>query len=347
VGKTKVMVVDDSAFMRKILADIINDDPDLEVVATARDGVEALEVLAVVNPDVVTLDVTMPRRDGLATLRQIMATRPLPVVMVSSLTQENASTTIEALRLGAVDFVGKPGRLATGRAKMGEEVRRKIKVASMARPRPAVGKASQPGSLPRDMPPALSSVVVIASSTGGPGALHEVVPRLSPDVPAGYLVVQHMPAGFTKSLSTRLNHLSVLCVQEAGEGAVLRDGHVLVAPGGFHMVVDAKGTISLNRSPSQHGVRPAADVTMISAANAFGRYTVGAVLTGMGCDGTKGLQWIKKAGGRTLAQDAKTSVIHGMPGSAIKAGCVDLVVPLSEIAGAISRFVREQRGQAS
>lgn len=341
--KIKVMVVDDSAFMRKILTDVINQDPGLEVVGTARDGVEALEVLERLRPDVVTLDITMPRKDGLETLKEIMARRPLPVLMVSGLTWANASSTIEALRLGAVDFLGKPARLASLDAGFGREVREKVRVCANARLSP--GKVTFPvkGSEPVKGG-APETLVALAASTGGPAALHEVIPRLPGYLDAGFLVVQHMPPGFTRSLAQRLDQLSVLRVREAEAGDSLSKGDVLVAPGGFHMVVDGAARVSINRGPPQHGVRPAADVTMISAANAFGRNTVGVVLTGMGSDGTRGLEWIKKAGGRTLAQDEATSVVHGMPGSAIRAGCVDEVVPLGEVAKAIEALVDAGRG---
>jgi len=296
----RVLIVDDSAYMRFTLGKALSAHPGLEVVGAARDGQEALELLPKLQPDVVTLDVEMPRLDGLSTLRQIMARWPRPVIMLSSLTTEGARETILALTWGAVDFVAKPATKANVAAIM-DEVIAKIQAAAQARVR-ARPQPLTPPPLPQSSGGGMTEgrgegkstrplrmrdrVVVIGASTGGPGALHTVIPGLPADLPAAVLIVQHMPVGFTRSLAERLDSVSALAIKEAAPGDALEVGRALLAPGGFHMTVDENGRIALNQNPAVHGVRPAVDVTMASVAQRYGAATIGVVLTGMGRDGT-------------------------------------------------------------
>jgi two-component system, chemotaxis family, protein-glutamate methylesterase/glutaminase len=345
-GKTpiKVLVVDDSAFMRYTITQRLALSPEIQVVGTARDGQEALEVIPKLNPDVVTLDVEMPRLDGLSTLREIMADHPRPVIMLSSLTSQGAVETVQALTLGAVDFIAKPSNKANIGAVM-DEVVGKIIRAARARvwvvPR---NRNVEPAQLPKGGKTirkltAQDRVLVIGSSTGGPRALSTVVPSLPANLQAAVLIVQHMPAGFTRSLAERLDSLSALKIKEAEPGDKLEVGRALVAPGGFHMILDANGEIALNQNPPVHAVRPAIDVTMTSVVQRYGRVTVGVVLTGMGNDGTTGCTLIHSAGGKVIAEAESTCVVYGMPRSVYEAGVVDLVVPLTEVAATIQRVI--------
>jgi two-component system chemotaxis response regulator CheB len=356
----RVLIVDDSAFMRLTLSRIVNDAPGLLVAGTAHDGQEALAMIARLQPDVVTLDIEMPRLDGLSTLREIMAEHPRPVIMLSSLTTEGARETIQALTLGAVDFITKPESRANVAA-IADEVVMKIRRAAQARVCPLHGGravlmpagpvSGRPAARQREkgspQPARAASrpfqaqdrIVVIGASTGGPRALNLVIPKLPAGLPAAILVVQHMPAGFTRSLAERLDSLSALPVKEAAPGDQLETGRCWLAPGGFHMRVDKTGQITLNQNPAVHGVRPAVDVTLVSVAQNFGPRAIAVILTGMGRDGTNGAALIRSAGGQVIAEDESTCVVWGMPRSAVEAGVTGLVVPIHEVAGAIERVV--------
>lgn len=337
--KIRVLVVDDSAFMRHTITRHLTDDDSIEVVGTAKDGVDALAKVQELRPDVVTLDVEMPRLDGLATLRRMMAEHPVPVVMLSSATQEGAATTIQALELGAVDFVPKPsGSVSVDLYKVKEQLLAAIHRASVSR----VAPPRLPRPLPRrngHRPPASATafekVVVIGCSTGGPRALHQVMPALPADIPAAILIVQHMPPGFTHSLAERLNDQCHVRVKEAQAGDALAPGLALLAPGDYHMTVDAQGRIRTNRGPAVHGVRPSVDVTMQSVVKAYGERTIGVILTGMGTDGSLGAALIHEAGGRVIAEAEATCVVYGMPRAVVEAGAADRVVPLHKVARAI------------
>jgi len=340
--KIDVLVVDDSAYMRKVVTNMLQSDEEIFVVDTARDGLDALEKIRKWQPQVVTLDVEMPRMDGLTALQKIMQECPTAVVMLSSLTQEGSETTIKALTLGAVDFVPKPsGAISLDIAKVKEDLIAKIKVCARATLKnvrsvtpPAVEKLIRPPvSAPAGGVP--DKLVVIGSSTGGPNALQQVVPRLPQNLPAGVLIVQHMPAGFTNSLAARLNDISPLPVKEAAEGDVVRAGQVYIAPGGYHMVIDGKLNIRLNTNPPVHSVRPAVDVTMESVVGSFRGALVGVILTGMGYDGAKGMAALKTAGGRTIAQNEATCVVYGMPRVVVEMGKADKILPITEIAQGI------------
>lgn len=344
-----VIVVDDSAYMRHVLRSNLDADPEIRVVDTARDGQDALEKIAALKPDVVTLDLEMPRMDGFTALQRIMATSPLPVIILSSLSQEGADATIRALRLGAVDFVPKPAGGAVDLQLILGELLQKIKqVAGMnaTKLRSAQRVPPRESTRPAGTPPVCRDsrgAIVIGSSTGGPRALYELVPHLPASLPSGVLIVQHMPPGFTRSLAQRLDELSPLKVKEAAEGDVVQAGLALIAPGSYHMTIARGGAISLNQGPPQHGVRPAADVTMISAARVYGSSTIGVVLTGMGCDGSLGVRAIHQVGGRCIAEDESTCIIFGMPRCAIETGGVDRVVPIDKIAGEIVAMTEGKR----
>jgi two-component system, chemotaxis family, protein-glutamate methylesterase/glutaminase len=346
----RVLVVDDSAFMRKVISDLLQGDPTITVVATARDGQDGVEKAALLQPDVITLDIEMPRLDGYGALREIMSRRPTPVVMVSSLTREGAEATVRALALGAVDFVAKPsGAISLNMHVAREELVTKVKAAAGATPRyrrvlgdlPPLRRETKRAQPLADTGGIARRLVVIGCSTGGPGALHQIIPRLPADLAAGVLVVQHMPPGFTRSLAGRLDEIAAIPVKEAGEGDRVTAGRVLVAPGGFHMLVSEHGEIRLNQEAPLHGVRPAVDKTLESATALWKQNLVGVILTGMGYDGAKGMVGVKKAGGRTIAEDASTCVVYGMPKVVVEMGAADQVLPVHEIADAIARLVRE------
>lgn len=347
--KKRVLVVDDSVFARKIVSDILTTSPELTVIGTANDGVDALAKIESLRPDVVTLDIEMPKLDGLETLRQLMFTRPTPVIMVSSLTQEGAAESVRALKLGAVDIVAKPhGTHSIGLAAQAKELISKVVAAAGVKVERLL-----PAALPTQEPrtPAVGHiqgaypVVMVASSTGGPRALRTLLPALSKCTGAGYVLIQHLPEGFSKTMADDLNQLTDLAVSEAhSEPAKVRPGHVLLAKAGYHLIFDRSESATLTLAPPLWGVRPSADVTMVSAAPVFGSRMIGVVLTGMGHDGAAGLRAIRESGGTTIAEHESTCVVYGMPRTAIEAGVVDVVEPLDRIATAIvtavSRSVR-------
>lgn len=345
----RVLVVDDSAYMRKVISTMLEDDPGITVLDTARDGLDALEKAKLLKPDVITLDIEMPKMDGLTALQRIMEELPTAVVMVSSLTMESSEITMKALSLGAVDFVPKPsGAISLDIHKVKEDIISKVKTASRVSLQKLrynrvnlkpVHKETPLNVVPKYEVKA-ARVVLIGSSTGGPGALQQVITALPENLNAGVLVVQHMPPGFTNSLAKRLDDISAINVKEAEIGDVIQHGHVYVAPGGYHMTVKDNGVIDLNQEPPQHSVRPAADVTFESAVKTYGSKLVGVILTGMGFDGARGMDLLKKAGGKTIAQDESTSIVYGMPKVVVEMGNADKVLPVQEIADAIVAMVR-------
>lgn len=352
--KIRVLVVDDSPFMRQVLSNMLSQAPDIQVVGAARDGIEALEKIRALRPDLVTLDVEMPRMDGLTALRTIMREMPLPVLIVSSLTREGARITLEALDLGAVDFIPKQiDSSILNIHRIQSELLAKVRYfGRRGLPRIARMPAPSPPSSPVSTAvPARSSVhpepkgaavrvVAIGTSTGGPRALQEILTRLPRNFPAGILIVQHMPPAFTQAFAERLNQLSPLEVAEAYSGAQIRPGRAWIAPGGKHMQVSPRGDeIQIVQDPATLHM-PSADVMMASVARAFGRETLGVILTGMGQDGQEGMRRIKEAGGQTLAQDEASCVVFGMPRAAIESGVVDQVVPLAQMPAEILRRVR-------
>ncbi|KPL84152.1 hypothetical protein SE15_02995 [Thermanaerothrix daxensis] len=346
----RVLVVDDSAYMRFTITRYLSEVPDIQVVGVARDGEEALEMIPRLNPQVVTLDVEMPRMDGLSTLQEIMRTQPRPVIMLSSLTKEGAQETVRALTLGAVDFVAKPESKANIQTVLDEvvqKIRRAAQVQVRALPwatRQEVTASGHSAVVKETRPWRDEDVlVVIGASTGGPRALNELVPALPADMRAALLIVQHMPAGFTRSLAQRLDALSNFKIKEAAPGDRLEVGLGLVAPGGFHLTLDANGVVNLNQNPPVHGVRPAVDVTLLSVAQNFASRTLGVILTGMGNDGANGAALIHASGGYVIAEDESTAVVWGMPRSVIEARAADAVLPLHAIPAAIEQLVRQRR----
>ncbi len=337
----RVLVVDDSAFVRMAVARMLRSEPDIEVAGTAVDGRDAVEKVLELKPDVVTLDVQMPTLGGLEALAQIMERCPVPVLMLSSLTQEGADVTLRGLELGAMDFVDKSSvQGPMNLLGLGEELRSKVRaLARVPSAALARGKAAAGLRLEAAAPQAANAdAVVLAASTGGPAALQAVIPRLPQALPAAVLVVQHIPPGFTRSLAERLAARSALPVREAGDGEEVRPGEVLIAPAGWHMTVRKVGRgvrtrLSLEPADSLH--RPSADVLMASAARVWGPRLLGVVMTGMGSDGVAGLRAIRQHRGRTLAESEETAVIYGMPKAAVEAGVVDRQVPLQAIADEI------------
>jgi two-component system chemotaxis response regulator CheB len=335
-GRIRVLVVDDSAFVRKAVGRMLGTTDDIEVVGFAVDGEEGLAKARELHPDVVTLDVKMPRLGGLETLERLMAEQPVPVLLMSTLTQEGAEVTLRGLELGAMDFVDKSSVQPMSMLSLADELVAKIRALggarARARPKPPRGRAEGAEGRPG------AECVVIAASTGGPAALQVLVSGLPAGFPAAVLVVQHIPRGFTKSLADRLDARSAIPVREARDGEPVVPGAVLIAPAGIHTkVARRRGAveIALDEEPRDALHRPSADVLMASAALTFGSRALGVVLTGMGSDGTAGLRAIREKGGFTLAEAEETCVIYGMPKAAIEAGVVHRAVPIESVAGEI------------
>lgn len=338
--KTKVLVVDDSALMRQLLTDMLNRSPGISVVGSAADPYLAWDKIKQLNPDVVTLDVEMPKMDGLTFLERLMGNHPLPVVMVSSLTERGCDTTFRAMELGAVDFVTKPKLDVTnGTIALAEEIAAKVRAAAHARPRPRQKTTSQPANIGKSFR-TTHKVIAIGTSTGGTEALADVLGALPADAP-GIVAVIHMPEGFTRSFAERLNRQCSIRVSEAANGDRVIPGHALLAPGNFHTKVVRSGAITtvqvVNGEPvNRH--RPSVDVLFHSCAAQLGQNAVGVILTGMGDDGARGLLAMKKAGARTIAQNEATCVVFGMPCEAIRHGGADEVLPLDRIPAQMLRL---------
>jgi two-component system, chemotaxis family, protein-glutamate methylesterase/glutaminase len=334
----RVLIVDDSALVRAVLKRILSEDPDLEVVGAARDPYDARDKIKALKPDVITLDVEMPRMDGITFLRALMAQRPTPVVMVSSLTQIGVQVTLDALDAGAIDFVAKPASdISRGLAEMADDLREKVHVAlrSSVVPRLAVAAATVAKTATRFT--TSQRILAIGASTGGPTALREVLDRL-PATSPGVVVVQHMPPGFTSSFAARCDTTCRLHVREAHDGDEIADGVVHIAPGGLHMRVVRDGAryrIALSDDALVRRHRPSVDVLFESLAKTAGRAASAALLTGMGDDGARGMLAMREAGSHTVAQDAETSLVFGMPKEAIKLGAAQRVLPLTAIADAL------------
>jgi two-component system chemotaxis response regulator CheB len=337
-GKIRVLVVDDSAIVRKILTEALSGQPDLEVVGTAPDPYIARDKILALQPDVLTLDIEMPRMDGLTFLKKLMHFRPMPVIVISSLTQASCQTAMQALTLGAVEVLAKPG----GPYSVGElrlELASKIRAAAASRVRRLTASDT-----PRTPPPRLaaspcmpSTVIAIGASTGGTEAIAAVLPQLPPGMP-GIVIVQHIPPGFSRAFATRLNQMCCLEVKEAEDGDELCPGHVLVAPGDLHLVLRKNGDgyrVGVKTGPRVCYQRPSVDVMFSSVAESAGAHAVGVLLTGMGSDGAQGLLKMRQAGARTIAQDESSCVVFGMPKEAIRAGAAGRIVALAGMPQAI------------
>ena len=352
-SKIKVLVVDDSAFMRTALSRMIASDPGLRVAGTAASGNEALQKVVILNPDVITLDVQMPGLDGLETLRAIMAQFPRPVIMVSSVTVKDAETTFTALGAGAFDYVPKQLSAASlNILHIRDDLIAKIKVAAESRrsrehfvpPRKPPQAAEAPvGSAP----PSTLAIVAVGISTGGPKALQEILPTLPADLAVPILVVQHMPSGFTNPFAHRLNSLCAASVCEASHGENIRPGVIYIAPGGCHMTVErlknARTAICLSDKPENQLHIPSVDIMMQSVATTFHSHAMGVIMTGMGSDGAHGMDAIHRAGGFTLGQDEPSCAVYGMPRVCAEMGILDRVVPLSRITQEILHATRYRK----
>jgi two-component system, chemotaxis family, protein-glutamate methylesterase/glutaminase len=348
----RILIVDDSAVVRRVLADLLASDPEIAVVGTAATGIRALENIPEVKPDLVTLDIEMPEMDGLQTLEAIRKLYPrLPVIMFSALTERGAAQTLDALARGASDYVTKAGGQA-GSERPNESVReellQKIKSLCAVRARTTLGLPANP-PLELVQPQSRIDIVAIGSSTGGPNALTAIVPHLPPDFPVPVVIVQHMPPLFTRLLAERLDALGPLRVREGKDGQRLGPGQVWIAPGEHHMTVTRKGNefvLGINRDPRENSCRPAVDVLFRTAAQNYGANVLGVVLTGMGTDGTRGAAAVKEAGGEIIVQDEASSVVWGMPGSVVAARLADRVFPLAQIGMEVVRRVAVRRGLA-
>ena len=348
VGKVRVLIVDDSAAIRLLLTKILSSDPGIEVVGTAADPFIAREKIKDLNPDVITLDVEMPRMDGLTFLEKLMRGHPMPVVMVSSLTQVGCNVTLRALELGAVDFFPKPTvDTLFGVTHGAELIIQKVKAAAVARisqrkPPSAAERATLVPSLGAAAFKLTHRIIVIGASTGGTEALKEVLTAMPADSP-GIAVVLHMPAGFTASYAQRLDSLCAVRVKEAEHRDRILPGHVLLAPGGRQMTVVRSGSeyrVDVFEAPPVHHHCPSVDVLFESCAGQAGANVAAAILTGMGDDGARGLKMMRDAGARTIAQDEATCVVYGMPKEAVARGGAELVLPLGKIAGGLISFSR-------
>ena len=395
----RVLIADDSAFMRKVLSDMFASQPDFEVAGTARNGQETVEKVRELSPDLVTLDVNMPVMDGLEALDIIMKEHPIPVVMLSSLTQKGTEQTVKALALGAVDFISKAGGSISSIDGITSEILEKCRAAAKAHARKTIvasppkpvsagppmmkriqlplrqgykppestkpqepaasvntyakrnnpllkrnanppAPPSKPSAVPMtDMGRGAEKLVVIGTSTGGPQALQNVITRLPGNLPCGVVIVQHMPAGFTKALADRLNTISEIAVKEAEDGESIRPGQVYIAPGNYHLRIRNGTQIVLGQDPPVGNHRPAVNV-MFSSVASLGRKLVAVIMTGMGCDGCDGMREIKEAGGYSIAQDEPTCVVYGMPKAVVDAGLADEIKPVQNIAQAIVEAVK-------
>jgi two-component system chemotaxis response regulator CheB len=339
----RVLVVDDSALVRKLLTAILSRDPAIEVVGAAADPYEAREKIKQLSPNVVTLDVEMPKMDGLTFLRNLMRLRPMPVVMVSSLTEQSADVTIAALEAGAVDYVEKPKLgVADGLNEMAEQLCEKVKVAARARVRTRVAPLAEVAKLRGSSLQTTDRIIAIGASTGGTEAIAEVLAALPPTTPA-VLITQHIPQEFSGRFAERLDRYSQLSVAEASDGAAVLLGHAYVARGDYHMRLQRSGAkyhCKLAQDPAIGRHRPAVDALFRSVAEQAGKNAMFVLLTGMGADGAEGMLLARNTGALTVAQDKETSVVWGMPGEAVKRGAAAEVLPLSKIAARIEQWAR-------
>ncbi len=342
MNKIRVLVVDDSAVVRKVFSDELSREKDIEIIGTAPDPYVAREKIVAMKPDVITLDIEMPRMDGLTFLGKLMKHYPLPVIIVSSLTKEGGSLALEAIELGAVDVISKPGEaysVGDMSVQLAEKIRAAARVNMAARKIPH--KAAKDVVVKRSLSKTTNKIIAMGASTGGTEALKEVLVSLPITVP-GIVIVQHMPPKFTTSFAERLDNLCRIRVKEAEDGDSVIPGQALIAPGNYHMLMRRSGAryfVNVKSGPLVCHQRPAVDVLFNSVATYGGANAVGVILTGMGRDGAQGLEKMKQAGAGTIAQDEKSCVVFGMPKEAIARGCVDRVAPLDQVAQAIMDMV--------
>lgn len=346
----RVLVIDDSAFMRKMISDLLASDEQIEVIATARNGEDGLKKIKEKCPDIVTLDVEMPVMDGITTLQRIMESNPIPVIMLSSVTSEGSSKTIEAISNGAVDFVSKPsGSISLDIEKIKQELIRKVHTASRAKlVKDTVKPEKKHRSIFSQNTPKLHShtIIVLGTSTGGPRALQRVLTDLPDQFTTPILIVQHMPAGFTKSLADRLNTLAKIHIKEATDGEIIRKSTVYIAPGDYHMKIKKTGTslaIELSKETERNGHRPSVDVLFNSLAKVSNVNKIAVILTGMGADGSSGITHLKEIDSETvvIAESEESSIVYGMPKAAVKTNTVDHIVHLHQVAETITKLVKD------
>jgi two-component system chemotaxis response regulator CheB len=345
--KIRALVVDDSSVVRHAISSVLSRDPEIEVVGTAADPYEARDKILALNPDVLTLDIEMPRMDGLTFMRVLQKHRPMPVVVVSSLTQTGSRAALDALEAGAVDVLGKPTS-AWGIGDLGAQLCQRVKGAAVASVRRQFSgnPPPQPASLANSARFHPRQIILLGASTGGTEALKFVLNRL-PDGLPGICIIQHIPPVFSKAFAARLNETCALEVREAISGDEIRPGLALIAPGDYHMMLvwnNDRYRIVLNQSPPMHYTRPAVDMLFNSAVSCAGRHAVAALLTGMGSDGAQGMKKLRAAGAATFAQNEATCVVYGMPRAAVELGAVDQILPLDEIPVALVRSVLSRSG---
>lgn len=357
----QVLVVDDSAFMRKVIQDILESDSNIKVIATARNGVDCLEKLKTITPDVITMDIEMPLKDGISTLAEIMKVKPLPVVMLSSLTQKGAAKTSEALTLGAIDFIAKPaGAISLNLTDLKDEIIAKVLTAAKANIEPGYKAIEKlpftkkaeinriKTAAPRASNPNHKKMIFIGTSTGGPRTLQHIIKNIPKNFAAPILIVQHMPAHFTKSLANRLNSISQIKVKEAEHGETIEDGVVYIAPGDYHMKVQQRGLgyfIELSKDDYILGLRPSVDVLLESLVSLQNVQKYITILTGMGKDGAKGIVKIKENDPTTyiISESEQTAIVYGMPAAAAETGYVNKVLPNHEICAELIYLINDSR----
>ena len=344
--KIKVLIVDDSAIVRKILREELDKEPDIEVIGTAPDPFVARDKIVLQKPDVITLDIEMPRMDGLTFLKKIMQYHPIPVIIVSSLTPKGSQMALEAMENGAIEVLAKPGS-SFSVGDMSTQLKEKIRVAAKANLQQVRRAPVSPSSLTANASQALrettQKLIAIGASTGGTEALKEVLVKMPVNIP-GILVVQHMPAEFTRAFAERLNKICCIEVREAQDGDSILNGQALIAPGNFHMFLKRSGAkyfVNIKDGPRVHHQRPAVDVLFQSVAQYAGSNAIGVILTGMGADGAQGILRMKELGAKTIAQDEASCVVFGMPKEAIKLGAIDRVIPLDRIPQEVIRLLNQ------
>jgi len=344
--KIKVLIVDDSAIVRKILREELDKEPDIEVVGTAPDPFVARDKIVLQKPDVITLDIEMPRMDGLTFLKKIMQYHPVPVIIVSSLTPQGSQMALEAMENGAIEVLAKPGS-SFSVGDMSTQLKEKIRVAAKANLQQVRRTPVSPSPITANASQALrettQKVIAIGASTGGTEALKEVLVKMPVNIP-GILVVQHMPAEFTRAFAERLNKICSIEVREAQDGDSVLNGQALIAPGNFHMFLKRSGAkyfVNIKDGPRVHHQRPAVDVLFQSVAQYAGSNAIGVILTGMGADGAQGILRMKELGAKTIAQDEASCVVFGMPKEAIKLGAIDRVIPLDRIPQEVIRLLNQ------
>lgn len=355
--KIKVVIVDDSAFMRKSISIMLESDPSIEIVGTAKNGLEGFELVNQLKPDIVTLDIEMPVMDGLTALAKIMKTCPTSVLMVSSLTTEGAESTLKAMELGAIDFIPKElSYVNVNIIKIKEDLVKKVKeIVSHKRSTDRLNRLQKLAGYKKEkreyhsksIPEIDYKALAIGISTGGPLALQKVIPRLSGKINLPVFIVQHMPPKFTKSLADRLNNMSQMEVKEAEDREIVRNGVVYIAPGGHHMKVkslNGKGyVISIEDTPINSLHKPSVDVMMSSVVDIYGRKTLGLIMTGMGKDGLEAMKYLKRINGTCLAQDEASSIVYGMPKAVVDAGIIDAVLSIDEIPIKLNKVLSNER----